>query len=265
MDGQRLGNENSNRRLRSEERGWPMRLWIACPEWLFRALGVAFFVGLLAVSAEKYWNTPFWKLKPYCIFPGGRTVHMPWIPLLIDLTLLLVAAGFLLRLPPRNRLVDGWAISVSLLGGFWPWLPIWLEAGLGWLNSPWHQPYFDFLWRSPIAWQAVLAATVLMSVGNLLDVWGYAVLCRSISIVPEARRLKTNGPYRWVRHPVYLGQLLSQAGVWLIAAQTHVVWIGFYLVFAVLQLYRSKLEDRVLEEAFGEPYREWKQRTFWFF
>ena len=109
-----------------------------------------------------------------------------------------------------------------------------------------------------------LCGTALIVVGNLIDVSGYATLFRSVSIAAEARELKVTGLYRIVRHPIYLGQILAQAGVWLFYARTHVVWITFYVAFVAMQLYRSRLEDRVLQRAFGEPYLTWKRRTFWF-
>ncbi len=103
-----------------------------------------------------------------------------------------------------------------------------------------------------------------MTIGLSIEVWGYAILARSLSIVPEARDLKVTGPYRFVRHPVYFGQFIAQGGFLLLAANTHWVWISLYALFVAMQLYRSKLEDHVLEKAFGEPYREWKEKTFWF-
>jgi protein-S-isoprenylcysteine O-methyltransferase Ste14 len=120
------------------------------------------------------------------------------------------------------------------------------------------------MWKRQLSFATFASGTALVLVGNALDVWGYGKLFRSISIVPEARDLKVSGPYRFVRHPIYLGQMLAQAGVWLFFAQTHVVWIAFYACFVGMQLYRSRLEDRVLERAFGEPYLAWKRRTFWF-
>jgi protein-S-isoprenylcysteine O-methyltransferase Ste14 len=38
-------------------------------------------------------------------------------------------------------------------------------------------------------------------------------LGRSFSVMPEARRLVTNGPYSVIRHPVYLGEAVALAGV----------------------------------------------------
>lgn len=244
-------------------RVWPMRLWLAAPDWLFRVLGAAFFFGFFAFQARKYWMTSFQELGPYITY-YGESIHMPWVPVLTDLTMLLIAIGFCLRFPPRDRAANGWVVSITLLTGFWPMLPFFGIHVLGWINGDWQAAYLGFLWRDQATPQLLLIYAALLTVGNALDVWGYAVLCRSVSIVPEARVLKTTGPYRIVRHPVYLGQFFAQAGVWLVAAQTHAVWISFYVLFVVLQLYRSRLEESVLEDAFGQPYREWKRKTFWF-
>ena len=134
----------------------------------------------------------------------------------------------------------------------------------GYWNPEWEQTYYDFLWRTAYTWQLALVYGIVMTIGFSLEVWGYAVLFRSLSIVPEARDLKVTGPYRFVRHPIYLGQFIAQGGFLLIAARSHWLWISLYVVFVAMQLYRSKLEDRVLATAFGEPYREWQRRTFWF-
>jgi len=246
------------------QRSWPMRWWLAAPDWAFRVLGASFFFGYLAIQLQKYWTTNFWELGPYYIHADGTAMRMPWVPVLVDLTFLLIALSFCIRLPPRTRAANGWVILFSLFTGFLPLLVVFYAALLGMIDPERQVAFLDFLWRSPITYYEVLIGGTLITIGNALDVWGYAVLCRSFSIVPEPRELKTTGPYRLVRHPVYLGQFLAQGGVWLFFASLHVVWIGLYILFVAMQLVRSKLEDRVLEEAFGDEYRHWKEKTFWF-
>jgi protein-S-isoprenylcysteine O-methyltransferase Ste14 len=247
------------------ERAWPMRMWLAAPDWMFRALGLVFFTIFTLYSAQKYWDGNFWNFVPWCTLPDGTVIRMSWVPVLIDLTYLLIAASFILRVNPRRRASDGHVILVTLFTAFAPFIFVmWLPWGLGRINEDWETAYFQFLWRDSLTWYAALIGGVLITMGNILDVWGYLVLCRSFGIVPEARELKTTGPYRFVRHPVYLGQFLAQGGVWLFFARTHLVWIGLYLAFVGMQLYRSKLEDRVLAAAFGEQYEAYQRRTFWF-
>ncbi|MBU1647461.1 MAG: hypothetical protein KJ787_14105, partial [Gammaproteobacteria bacterium] len=121
-----------------------------------------------------------------------------------------------------------------------------------------------FIFDLGMSFERFCVGAACVCAGNALDVWGYASLFRSVSIVAEARDLVVSGPYRLVRHPVYLGQIVAQAGVWLLFAPLHPVWISFFACFVAMQLYRGRVEDTVLERAFGERYRMWKDRTFWF-
>lgn len=253
-----------------DRRAWPMRLWLAAPDWLFRVAGAVFFFGFVWLRAQKYRLESWESFVPHCIFPSGQRVDMPWIPILVDLTFVLIALSFCFRMPPRNRASNGWVVAYSLFTGFAPLILMWIGPTLellafwGLIDAGVPPAFESFMWRNSFTWQLALAGCVLLTVGNALDVWGYSVLWRSFSIVPEPRELKTTGPYRVVRHPVYLGQFMAQAAIILISFKTHIVWITVYVLFVAMQLYRSKLEDRVLEAAFGEPYREWKAKTFWF-
>jgi len=248
----------------STRRAWPMRLWLAAPDWVFRVAGAVFFFGFLWQRIQKYRAASWEAFVPYVIFPGGERLEMPWVPILVDLTFVLIALSFCFRMPPRSRVASGWVVGYSLLTAFAPLLLLWIAPVLGYFNPDWQVAFDTFMWRRVFTWQLALLGGVLLTIGNLLDVWGYSVLWRSFSIVPEPRELKTNGPYRFVRHPVYLGQFLAQAAVLLISFRTHFVWISIYTLLVAMQLYRSKLEDRVLEKAFGQPYREWQEKTFWF-
>ena len=241
-----------------------MRWWLGAPDWAFRLVGATFFLVYFSSRARVYWENPFWEIGPYCIFPNGHRIPMPWVLVLTDITFLQIALAFCFRIQARMRASSGWMIAYSLLTAFAPLIPIAIGSLVGLWSAQWQESYNEFLWRPSISWQLALAYGVVMTTGLSLEVWGYAVLFRSLSIVPEARELKVTGPYRFVRHPIYLGQFIAQGGFLLIAARTHWLWISLYVLFVAMQLYRSKLEDRVLAAAFGGPYREWQRRTFWF-
>ena len=51
-----------------------------------------------------------------------------------------------------------------------------------------------------------LASLLLVIAGTVFAICAVLVLGRSISLLPEARRLVTKGPYALVRHPLYLGR-----------------------------------------------------------
>lgn len=58
-----------------------------------------------------------------------------------------------------------------------------------------------------------LTSLLLLIAGIVFSIGALVVLGRSISLLPEARRLVTRGPYAFVRHPLYLGEMVALAGI----------------------------------------------------
>ncbi len=98
----------------------------------------------------------------------------------------------------------------------------------------------------------VLVADILATLGLAYSVWGLAYLRRSFSIIPEARRLVTGGPYSLSRHPVYLGEVIAAIGINLATSG----WPGAFAVtyFIACELLRIRWEERVLSRAFPDDY-----------
>jgi len=71
------------------------------------------------------------------------------------------------------------------------------------------------------------------------------VLGRSFGVVPAHRGLKLAGPYRFVRHPMYAGYLLSH----LAFLTMNCTWwnVGVYAVLYGLQVPRLLAEERLLD------------------
>jgi protein-S-isoprenylcysteine O-methyltransferase Ste14 len=107
-------------------------------------------------------------------------------------------------------------------------------------------------------WMAALGVAV---VAFPLWIAARVQLGSAISLWPEARTLVTTGFYSRIRHPVYLfGTIASLAA--LLALQ---IWPVFVIGVALVPvtLVRAWREQKVLEDAFGERYRQYRERT-WF-
>ncbi len=158
--------------------------------------------------------------------------------------LLLLLFFFIVRLRPLAKAPGVGARVVAICGTFLPTmfglLPRYEESAL--LN---------------------IASFTCIAISNILSAYGFSYLSRSASIMAEARRLVTAGPYRVVRHPVYLFEELAVVGVTLTFLWPPRVAGLALLIFAAhgwCQLLRMRNEESVLQAAFPE-YEEYKRHT----
>jgi protein-S-isoprenylcysteine O-methyltransferase Ste14 len=101
-------------------------------------------------------------------------------------------------------------------------------------------------------------AFLLTGLGSLASFLVLAKLGKSFSIVPEARRLVTSGPYGWARHPLYAAEIITVFGLMLQYEQPWAALLGLAVI--ALQVTRSLFEERVLSEAFP-VYAEYRRRV----
>jgi len=106
---------------------------------------------------------------------------------------------------------------------------------------------------------AAEAGTGIQVLGVTLSALAILYLGRSFGIVAANRGLKTGGPYRLVRHPIYAAHLLSGAGFLVANASPY----NGALFAAVLwaQLMRIRAEERFLGEL--EEYRRYMAEVRW--
>jgi protein-S-isoprenylcysteine O-methyltransferase Ste14 len=99
----------------------------------------------------------------------------------------------------------------------------------------------------PVVGRSVLTPTmtaVLMLSGILVQLQAKFVLGRSFGCVAANRGLKFAGPYRYVRHPIYTGYLLTHVG-FLLANMTG--WnVAIYGICYVIQVPRLLAEEELL-------------------
>lgn len=102
------------------------------------------------------------------------------------------------------------------------------------------------------------AATPITIAGFSVAVYGLLHLRRSLSIIPEARRLVTGGPYAVVRHPLYLAEMVVSTAVVLARPA---LWAVLALpAFIAVQMVRAGFEERLLSRTFRE-YSAYAGRT----
>ncbi len=112
----------------------------------------------------------------------------------------------------------------------------------------------------PTSWGTSLAAAgVVFSVfGALFSLWSILWLGRSLGIVVSVREIVLVGPYRYVRHPIYLGYGFLFLGLFLTACTVRMTLLAGG-AFALLW-WRARLEEAVLS-AHSPAYREWMAHT----
>lgn len=104
---------------------------------------------------------------------------------------------------------------------------------------------------------------VFLGIGGMgtgIWIWGMVSLGKSLAVLPGSEVLKTQGIYRFFRHPIYVGINLTLFG--LLAACGSVFGMVYMAVVVVpLNLYRAREEEKALLEKFGDSYREYRKKT----
>ena len=97
----------------------------------------------------------------------------------------------------------------------------------------------------------MMCSWVIVS-GFLIQISAKIILWRSFGVVPAVREIKVRGPYRFVRHPMYVGYIVQHVG-FLLAFPT--LWnLAVYSAALTVQVARILREERILN---GQPlYRE---------
>ena len=167
----------------------------------------------------------------------------------------------------RHFAVAGyWALKTAIVGAFCLFVA---------LRDPAREPS-----RNPVAFLACATAmgaivllrepsqdagTTAVLVGDFVALVACAWLLASVltlgrcfGVLPEVRGLVTRGPYRLVRHPVYLGEFGTAVGL-VIGAPS--LWnFGAVFAFVLAQVTRMRLEEQALRKEFAE-YAEYESRT----
>ncbi|MGE5834597.1 MAG: methyltransferase [Acidobacteriota bacterium] len=110
-----------------------------------------------------------------------------------------------------------------------------------------------------------LAATgaVVAAGGSAVIQWSRANLGEAWSFIPTAAAqsgLVSTGPYRLVRHPIYLGLSLVALGQ-AIAFSSRPAFLVVLVAVIPTLLWRARVEEAMLTTVFGDRYLHYKTRT----
>lgn len=105
---------------------------------------------------------------------------------------------------------------------------------------------------------ALTVGTSLVALGTAGAVWAALSLGRSISVIPQARTLASHGPYRWLRHPLYVFEIIASTGLCLVVGGVLPWFVLAALV--TMQVLRARWEERLLLDTM-DGYDEYRSRT----
>ncbi|HEY4133369.1 MAG TPA: isoprenylcysteine carboxylmethyltransferase family protein [Gemmatimonadaceae bacterium] len=106
-----------------------------------------------------------------------------------------------------------------------------------------------------------IAGTLVMAIGAALMCWAVAFFhsWRFRAKLDEGHQLATDGPFKFLRHPIYMGLNLLALGtaIWV---PTPIMWVAAVLM-AIGSDLRARSEEPLLVGAFGRAYIDYRART----
>ena len=136
---------------------------------------------------------------------------------------------------------------------FWLTLALFVAAGLD---------VGRFYWSDTVPLWGQIVALVGFALSFAFNIWAMVVNDFYSQIVriqrDRGQYVVTDGPYRYVRHPSYIGTILS----WVCAALALGSWLALVPVVLIAATFtvRTALEDRALQEELAD-YKEYAQRV----
>jgi protein-S-isoprenylcysteine O-methyltransferase Ste14 len=107
------------------------------------------------------------------------------------------------------------------------------------------------------------AGILLIVLGGWVNIWADGLFKkRGTTVKPFeiSSALITDGPFRFSRHPMYLGMVAILLGVGVLLGSVS-AFAGAIAFFVIMSVVFIPAEERAMEETFGEKYLDYKARV----
>jgi protein-S-isoprenylcysteine O-methyltransferase Ste14 len=193
------------------------------------------FAVVLGALAVDQWVTLVTRVREYWVYLANGIYGSPLLSLLVTalsavymsvIVFILMAAGR--PLARYETLIPNLSAAI---GGFGIYL-------------------FGVLDPAATPLLGIYTPLTLLVAGVAIVLWALCYLRRAFSVVPQARIVVETGPYRYIRHPMYVGNMLTIVGLGLIVSTPAALLLS--LACLALQFARAHYEDRLLASTFNE-------------
>ncbi len=199
--------------------------------WAIKGVLYKAFIGLVLMLSAGRWNWGAGWLYVFIFLAFDAATALVVIPR---------HPALLIERSNRTPNVKTWdKVIMPLAAGIVP-LISWVLAGL---NERWD-------WGPTVTPELQLVGFLLTLIGHGIIVWAMGVNAyfSPVARIQEERghQVADGGPYRYIRHPGYLGAILFSLGIPLLLESWWALIPG--LVTVALYVYRTALEDQTLIE-----------------
>jgi protein-S-isoprenylcysteine O-methyltransferase Ste14 len=160
-----------------------------------------------------------------------ETVLLVVVSKLCLMTFYLILTVLLMARPPATSQADGLMPRLAAFGGTY---------------MPWTIGLFPAYHSTSLS----LLATVCIISGMVLAIVTVLYLGKAFSLVPQARNVVHGGPYRWLRHPLYLAEEVAVFGALLQFLGP--ITLVIFVIHIGVQICRIVYEERLLRLTFPD-------------
>jgi len=126
-----------------------------------------------------------------------------------------------------------------------------------------NDPLFHLIFQSQnLIYFLIMAGLFISFLGCFVSIIALWKLKRSFSLMVEVRQIVTTGLYKYVRHPLYVAELIHALGNTLLFLNS--LTVSVYILFFTMEMIRAKLEERKFLQLIPE-YAAYKARTGFLF